>query len=299
MTKTDRHTTIYPFLTLLSVLIGLGVSVSGCGSTDEKPGDKVLAKVHNKTLHLSDMEGMFPMMATREDSTSIIQVYRQRWIQDNLLLHEAEMNIPADFNIDKLVRDYRASLVIYNYEDVMIKELMDSLVKQEDMEEYYQQYKDVFVLEASVARCRMVHVALPHPMEQEIREAWNASTPESLARLTAICNDYQLPHMLDDSLWYLQEDVRMAIGVQELRPDASQITKGYNQLLADEENLYLLRILETKASREKAPFEYVKHKIRNILLLQRKSTLLQEKKKEMFDLELSRGNIEIYGYEKK
>ncbi len=77
------------------------------------------------------MTGMFP---PGEDSSLIINAYVERWIRETLLLLEAERNIPSDLNIDKLVRDYRASLVRHSYEQFLVEQLLDSTVTKAELE---------------------------------------------------------------------------------------------------------------------------------------------------------------------
>ena len=77
-----------------------------CGGGDKaKAGDRPLAQVYNKTLYLSELEGVVPEGVSLEDSALIVSAYAQRWIREQLLMYEAERNIPKDLNIDELVRD--------------------------------------------------------------------------------------------------------------------------------------------------------------------------------------------------
>ena len=97
--------------------------------TDDEGTDKLLATVQNKSLHLSELDGMLPEDTNLEDSVKIINAYVERWIRKSLLMQEAERNIPKDLNIDELVRDYRASLVQHTYEQMLVEEELDSLIK--------------------------------------------------------------------------------------------------------------------------------------------------------------------------
>ncbi len=91
-----------------------------CGKPDPNAGDTVLAQVHKKTLRLSELEGMFPEDATTDDSLIIRQAFIRRWIRETALEYEAERNLPPDLNIDRMVREYRSSLVSSHYEEVLI-----------------------------------------------------------------------------------------------------------------------------------------------------------------------------------
>lgn len=55
--------------------------------------------------------------------------------------HEAEVNLPPDLNIDKLVRTYRASLITHNYEVALAEQLLDSTISQAELNDFYEKIK--------------------------------------------------------------------------------------------------------------------------------------------------------------
>ncbi|MFN6071273.1 MAG: hypothetical protein ACK489_03305, partial [Bacteroidota bacterium] len=108
---------IYLVKFLLVCLVFFGYSCSEDIQT--KNGNFQLARVYNKSLYIKDLEGMFPPGTSAYDSSLITNAYTQRWVREAVLLYEAENNLPKDLNIDRLVRDYRSSLVRNNYEQVL------------------------------------------------------------------------------------------------------------------------------------------------------------------------------------
>ena len=75
--------------------------------TGQAGSNKLLASVYNRSLYLTDIEGMFPENATKQDSQQVINAYVDRWIRDNIIMAEAERNVPKDLNIDELLQKYR------------------------------------------------------------------------------------------------------------------------------------------------------------------------------------------------
>ncbi|MEL6142231.1 MAG: hypothetical protein AAFU67_11495, partial [Bacteroidota bacterium] len=133
----------------------------------------LLARVHSKELHLSDLEGMFPQNASDSDSSLIIQAFVNRWVRDAVLQWESERNLPSDMNIDRLVRDYRASLVRSTYEKVLVQQRMDSVVTQEQLAEYYESNKEQHQLEKPIIRCYFIKVPHPTPESKRLQRLWN------------------------------------------------------------------------------------------------------------------------------
>lgn len=257
----------------------------------QKP-DQLLAKVHNKQLYLSEMDGMFPVGTTKEDSSLIINSFVERWIRETLLLHEAERNIPSDLNIDKLVRDYRASLIRNNYEKILVEELLDSNLTAEEMLEFYNKHREEFKLDGNTIRCYFIKIPVSAPNRELMRSWWEkATTADNRARLVDYCNQYAKSHLLEDSTWYRIEDI-----ATELPPGTiSTETVGRREVTAqDSDYYYYLRIFEVKSKNQDAPLSFVQDQIRRVILRDRKLKLLEDKKEEMYEIEMRRNNIHLY-----
>ena len=115
--------------------------------------DKLLASVFNNSLYLSSMEEMFPENATHQDSVLVVNAYTDRWIREQLIMHEAERNIPKDLNIDELVQKYRASLILNSYEEQLTKQGLDTTISEGELKEFYERNKDQYQLTTPITRC--------------------------------------------------------------------------------------------------------------------------------------------------
>lgn len=254
--------------------------------------DRLLAKVHNKTLYLSEMDGMFPEGTTGDDSSLIITAYLERWVREALLLYEAEKNIPSDLNIDKLVRDYRASLVRHNYEKIIVEQFLDSLVTADELMEFYDKHQEQYQLESPIVRCYFVKVSRSAPDLDKIKGLWNnVSKQESYLQLVDYCAQYANAHLLEDSTWYRIEDIALEF------PKGMVSTENVSRRELehrDEDYQYYLKIFEVKNKNEIAPISYVDEEIKKTILRNRKIKILEQKKEEMYELEMRRNNIEIY-----
>lgn len=282
---------------LFKQLCGLMVSGvllwGGCQYIGKQPAEeRLLAKVHSKSLYLSELDGMFPDGTTGEDSSLIINSYVERWIREALLLHEAEKSIPSDLNIDKLVRDYRASLVRHNYEKIIVEMALDSVVTAEELAAFYERHKEQYQLESPVVRCYFIKVPLSAPDLDELRSYWNKNkTRENYAPLVDYCNQHAVAHLLEDSAWYCIEDIAAEFPAGVVATD--RVTRR-ELTHKDAEYLYYLDIFEVRNRNEPAPLGYVTQDLRKTILRYRKIKLLEDKKEEMYELELRRNNIQVY-----
>jgi hypothetical protein len=281
---------------VVAVLLGLSMLMSwtSCSSDQDKEAKYALARVNNKHLYISDMDGMFPPNTSHEDSAAIIDAYIQRWIRETVLLEEAERNIPSDLNIDKLVRDYRASLIKHNYEKILVEELLDSTIAEAELREFYERNKEQYQLETPILRCYFIKIPLPVPKQNELRSLWNSKDPGKLDELVSYSSQYAVAHLLEDSLWYDLEDIATELPSGTLTVNNIDSKREFTQ--QDDQFQYFFRLLELKNRKDIAPLSYIEDQARKVILHKRKLEVLENVRETMLDQEMRRNNVEVYNY---
>ena len=270
----------------------LSILLLSCSGEEQATEDRVLARVHQKELRLSELDGMFPVNATDEDSTLIIQAFINRWSRDAILQWEAERNLPADLNIDRLVRDYRASLVSSHYEQVLVSLRLDSAVSQDQLLEYYETNKGQYQLERPIVRCLLIRVPYPLEDEESLQTLWNNGKITDTMALENYCERFAEVSLLQPDAWYSLDDIAAQL------PDGTLTAGNVNAKrefsLQEGGFRYYFRLLEVKPRLEIAPLSYVEDQARKVILHNRKRELLDEAREEIFDRELRRNNIETF-----
>ena len=197
-----------------------------------------LAEAYNQRLYLSELDGMIPENASTADSIIFIKTYVERWIRKSLLMHKAEKNIPKDLNIDKLVRDYRSSLVRYNYEQQLVKEQMDSVITKQELNEFYEKNREQYQLETPIIRCNFIKVSQAAPDLKNLKNLWqNDTIADRDTLLVAYCNLHAEEFLLTDSVWYKVEDIATRLPKGTLSTE--NISKRKEISLDDKDYLYL------------------------------------------------------------
>lgn len=270
----------------------LAIFLLACDWKSEQNGDRVLARVFNRELHLSDLENMFPEGASRADSFLIIQAYVSRWVREELLMYEAEKNLPADLNIDQLVRDYRRSLIRNNYEQVLIEQLLDSTVTKKELQAFYEKNKEQYELETPIIRCYFIKIAAPVPKSDSLLMYWAKPQAANLAKLEAYCQKYATAHVLVDSIWHKVDVIGSVMPKGTITADNIASKREFRQ--SDGEFVYYFRLLELKNRKEIAPLAYIEQQARTFVLHKRKLDLLQRKREDLYEIALKKGNVEIF-----
>jgi len=271
----------------------LGVAWS-CGphAEDEKETEVIIAEVYDQKLRLADIGPLLIDTFSSEDSASQVRNYVETWVRETLLLHEAEQNLPVDLNINKLVQDYRASLLISNYENVLINTLLDTVITEAELNAYYERNKNQYQLEAPILRCYYVKLLKSVPEKAVFQKLWRSELPDDKTALVLYCQKYASDYLLQDSIWYRQPEIERllppgAISRQNLFP-------GRVLRLTDREYEYHLHVIRRYLSREIAPLSYVGEQARRYILHKRKIELLEKIKADIYAREINGGNVKIH-----
>ena len=257
--------------------------------------NRLLAKVYNKELHLSDMEGMFSGETTKEDSTLKINAYVDRWIRDNLMMHEAERNIPKDLNVQELVDRYKESLILANYEKMLIETSLDSSITDSELQAFYEKNKEQYQLETPIVRCHFIKIPKGMPQPDSLQKWWNNSrNADSKKKLVDYATKYSKSYMLEDSIWHRVDDVVAFLPKGTLA--AANVSTGKELTLKDNNYGYYFRALGMMSQKEIAPLSFIKDQASKYILHERKLKLLEKKNQDTYDAEMRRNNVKIYNY---
>lgn len=279
-----------------SILLMLSVTLGSCKYFERQSGsNKLLATVYNKSLYLSDLEGMFPEAATKQDSMQVINAYVDRWIRDNIIMNEAERNIPKELNIDELLKKYRESLILSSYEEQLTKMVLDTAISDGEMTAFYEKNKDQYQLENPIVRCYFIQVPKSVPQLDSLTRWWNSpKSGDNLKKMQDFAKRHARSYILSDSSWTRSDDLVRLLPKGTL--SAENITTGKELTLKDDDFQYFFRALSVMNQKEIAPLSFIKEQASKYILHQRKIQLIEKKKQEMYELEMKKNNVKIYSF---
>ncbi len=256
--------------------------------------DRVLAKVYNKTLYLSEVKALVPPGLSDGDSLLRLNAIVEKWARDALLMHEAEKNISKDLNIDQLVRDYRASLIVHNFEKQLVEANVDSTVSRRELLDYYEKNKDQYILEKPVIRCFFIQFPKDLPEHNRIKNIWS-KVPQDTTAFSALMRfsiESTQKVLLNDSSWYEIDQI-----VDIMPPNSysvQMLSQGGNFQVTDESYHYWCKVFEYKEANEYPPLNFIEDQLKKVILHHEKIELLKETRDEIYEREIRRNNVHIY-----
>jgi hypothetical protein len=267
-------------LVIISFIISNLALQSGCKQINKLVDNRegvLLAEVSDKKLYMEDIEGVTAGASNPDDSLLLLRAYVNNWIKDQLLITEAESKKSQDLDIDRLVKDYKSSLVLADYiENVLINEL-DTMVSQDQRKEYYDKNREQFTLGESIIKFEFAKVDdINKSSLQTIDKLWNRGK-----------HDDAMSNAMSIAIFQQKTDEWVsANALLSLLPNGmlneNAISQGQKIRKEDKDHKFYVKILDYHKKGEAPPLEYLEAKIQAIILNERKTELVKTKKQLLY-----------------
>ena len=266
----------------------LSLFAVACNRSDATSKD-VIVTVGDKALTKGEIQTMFAADMPQEDSIILAEHYIHTWIRDALLYRVAIKNISNSVEIDRLVENYRKSLVIYQYQDRLVNEKVLRDIREDELLQYYEENKAKFLADRPFFKGLFIKVPIDAPQLNEIREWYKSSKSSALENLDkySVRNAVVYDNFFDR--WVSQNEI------EDHLPDEvkSDLLKGRQVELRDSDFCYFLTISDRLNPGDPVPFEYIKNTIKEFLINQRKLDFLQQMENSLYEAALKKGEIKF------
>ena len=143
--------------------------------------DEVVAEVGRHYLYRSEVASLIPDGTSEEDSLRLALQYVNSWATDLIFLDVAEAQLTKDeLDVSEELEEYRRSLLKYRYEQRYINERLDTMVADSQIDDYYLEHVENFVLEVPVVKARFLRISADSPNLGVIRKKMSSSLIEDL-----------------------------------------------------------------------------------------------------------------------
>jgi hypothetical protein len=261
------------------------------GNLDER---EAVARVNNTFLFKDELNGIAAFGSTKEDSTDRVEAYIDSWIRKELLIQEAARKINInEAEVERKILDYRYSIIAYEYQSYYIKQNLDTAFNDAEIEAYYKNNIDNFILKQNIVRATFIKVPKHAPKTNRLK-GWIFSQDEDDKRsLKSYCLSFSVAYHISDSTWMIFDDLVRNSPLMEI-PNKVQFLKANPHYETEDENyLYFLKVDEYRISDNVSPLEFVTDEIKNIILNKRKVELAKKLEDEVYENALEHRDFEI------
>lgn len=284
-------------LTFLSVL-----ALTGCEfikmkkeQTTEEVKRFPVARVNNAYLYKDELAGIVAAGTTKEDSTVRVESYINSWVRKQLLIQEAARKIDInEAEVERKILDYRFSLIAYEYQAFYVKQNLDTVISNSEIENYYKENIDNFILKQNIVQATFIKVPKTAPRTNKVKDLIYSQKEKDEKELKSYCLSFSTAYHLSDSTWMAFDELVKNSPLVEI-PNKIQFLKAYPYYeTSDDGYLYFLKVDKYRISDNISPLEFVKDDIRNIILNKRKVELAKKLEDDVYNSAVSEKEFEIF-----
>lgn len=266
----------------------------GCGKGTDHRGRTPLAEAEGQFLYLEDLRKVMPVDLSKEDSLLFSAHYIREWIEEVLLFKKAEGNIPDNAKIDRLVENYRRSLMVYAYQEELIQQKLANTISDKEIADYYRDHKNLFRLEQPLLKGLFVKVPLNAPKIADIRRWYQQKTQDAMDHIEkySVGNATAYDYFYDQ--WKPVEELIAKIPLSALREDAHYLDNHRNIEVQDTSFYYFLHVEELLKKDDIEPLDFARDDIKNLLIHSKQIDFMRDMKAELYDQASKRNAIKYY-----
>ena len=273
----------------LFVFSAVVLLLSSCFNNNE---GRIIASVNEKDLMLEEVLEEMPIQI--EDSSFFVERYMNDWIRNQLMIYHAEINLSSAIqNYEKQIKEYRASLLIYAYQQELINQKFDTSISLKQVTDYYNQYKDEFKLSKNIFKGRFIVVDRSAPKLINLNKWYKSNKESSLEDLNDYCQQFAKEYYLEDDRWQYFSIFNQKL--PEFIIEESYFLENTKGVVFEDDNLrYYVFIKDYLINGSISPLEMEQEKIKNVLLNKNKIEYLKQLEDELYQNGLALKKIKIY-----
>ena len=245
---------------------------------------EVVVKVGNHKLYRSQLQDYIPAGVSSEDSASLARQWINAWAEDLLLLDMAEEQLSdADKDVNKELEEYRRTLLKYRYEQLYINQRLDTLITDEEVEQYYLSNPERFRLERPLLKARYMVIPAEARSLKTLMKKMSSEDEMEVMEADSLGAYAAIKYANAADTW--MDAITLA---QEMGTDYRSLLSSIKNHFAQIEDmggsiLRIAYIADMVPEGKPAPLEYVNERIRDIILSSRRHKLETELEQNLLE----------------
>jgi hypothetical protein len=273
-------------------LIVVWFFVLSCNKSDRK--DALVASVGDKQLTWKQLEDIIPNNSSAEDSILLAERYIEDWAKEQVLLVQAEANLSDEQkNFDHLIENYRKSLVTYAFEAELVKQKLDTLVGDEEIETYYAENRENFKLKDYIVQVKFCAVNKDFSQMKNLKKLFFSEETGDLVKWQQLCVEIGAAFYFEEDKWLRWDELTKQVPLNVYDVETFLKTKGQVEFEKND-NLYLLLITDYQLSGTVSPLSFEREKIKSLIINMRKMDLLSKMRVDLYNDALTKNEIKFY-----
>jgi len=253
-----------------------------------------IAKVGTKVLTMQELSKNVPDYLDVTDSALWADDYIKKWVQRELLLLKAEESLKGnEKDVSDELEEYRNSLIVFRYKNELIRQKMDTTVKNADIQKYFGEHRESFILNRNIVKAIYIKVPVSVSDPKNLKELCASNDPEKQARLNEYCLSYAKAYDRFNDQWVavdlVLKNTPIFIADQEHFLEKTRFIES-----TDKEYYYIVYIRDYRLAGQVSPIEFVQNDIQNLILSKQKLEFLKQIEKDIYKEGLDNNKVKLF-----
>jgi hypothetical protein len=267
------------------VLLVVATMFAACGSGDTfigaAIGKRVVANVDDKELLLRDILTDMPEGLTGIDSATFVRMYTDNWVLNQLKLERAKQVLTSQGDIDRLVEDYRQSLIMRQLDQYYVDKELDTDITERQISAHYRMNSSQFVLNHDKVRGVVVRVSDKFRNTSALSDVLRTVSDDGMVELNAFAEKHSLQVTDLSGEWVTFSDFLSYLPTVRTRSYDNVLQKGKVQSMKSDDIVFYFTIVDIARKGSVAPLECVEDDIRRMLYAERRSEIVKRYEMEL------------------
>ncbi len=267
-----------------------------CSTTVKEPDRTAVAIAGERVLYLDQIpQGLVVAGMSETDSLSAVQSFIRQWSRKELLALRAEENLTPEYKaeVNRQLDEMRNNLLIYQYQQQMIIQKLDTAVTYNELQDYYVGNLSTFTLTSNLVRALFIKAPASMPEIDRIKRLYRSTVPDEINALEELCLQAGLRYDDYNDEWIPFTQLLLEVPLESDNQE-QWLARNSSVELKDDQFVYFVAIREYKLRNSIAPFDYIRGQVKTIILNNRRNDFLQKLEDGIYNEALRDNTLKVY-----
>lgn len=263
--------------------------------------DEVVAEVGKHRLLRSEIKNLIPAGTPPSDSILMLRQYVDSWALKYLIISKAEEELTKEQKgVEKELEEYRNSLIAFRYEKIYIESRLDTVITEQELQNYYLNNASQISLPSSIVKGRVIKISTGSPNLERIRSMYRSELLDEVDELERLCYNSADRYNNFSNQWVGLSSVARELPLDLYGCEVEIRTKNYIET-KDSLYSYFAFFSEIIQAGGTPPYEYYLPQIKENIIGKRKQDLTKQLEQELLSNAIRSNSLKtnINDYPKK
>lgn len=279
----------------ISIVFGIVLlMLSSCKAiSDFLEKGEVVARVGDAKLMMEELQKAIPNGISPEDSVIYARQYINSWALDQVVMDVALRQLSAEErDVTDELEAYRRSLLKYRYEQLYVNQRLDTLVTEDQIDDYYMNNSERLLLKGPIVKARFMSIPSDSPMLKTIKKKMSSAKMADLIDADSLAYSAAYKFTTWDEAWIDASLFAREFGIESSSVLAS-LRPGWVERTDTLGVMSIGYVTDIMGPGKKAPQEYCTPMIKDMIISARKHELLTTLEQDLLNDARENGKFEI------